>query len=50
MRHLLSMEGKKEVSGYKGRTDCLPKVGRHALYVLNSVLVANLYSSQGKGL
>ena len=29
---------------------CLPKVGQHALYMLNSVLFANLYSSEGKGL
>ena len=29
---------------------CLPKVGLHALYMLNSVLFANLYSSEGKGL
>ena len=29
---------------------CLPKVGLHALYMLNSVLFANLYSSQEKGL
>ena len=29
---------------------CLPKVDQHALYMLNSVLFANLYSSQGKGL
>ena len=29
---------------------CLPKVGLHALYMLNSVLFANLYSSMGKGL
>ena len=27
---------------------CLPKVGLHALYMLNSVLFANLYSSEGK--
>ena len=29
---------------------CLPKVGLHASYMLNSVLFANIYSSQGKGL
>ena len=29
---------------------CLPKVGQHTLYMLNSVLYANLHSSQGKGL
>ena len=29
---------------------CLPKADQHALYMLNSVLFANLYSSQGKGL
>ena len=29
---------------------CLPKVGQHALCMLNSVLFANLYRSQGKGL
>ena len=29
---------------------CLPKVGLHASYMLNSVLFANLYGSQGKGL
>ena len=27
---------------------CLPKVGLHAFYMLNSVLFANLYSSEGK--
>ena len=27
---------------------CLPKVGLHALYILNSVLFANLYISEGK--
>ena len=27
---------------------CLPKVGLHALYMLNSVLFANLYRSEGK--
>ena len=27
---------------------CLPKVGQHALYMLNSVLFANLYSSEEK--
>ena len=27
---------------------CLPKVGQHAIYMLNSVLFASLYSSQGK--
>ena len=29
---------------------CLPKIGLHALYTLISVIFANLYSSQGKGL
>ena len=29
---------------------CLSNVGQHALYMLNSVLFANLYSSEGKGL
>ena len=29
---------------------CLPKGGQHALYMLISVIFANLYSSQGKGL
>ena len=29
---------------------CLPKVVQHAFYMLNSVLFANLYSSQLKGL
>ena len=28
----------------------LPKVGQHALYMLNSVIFANLYGSKGKGL
>ena len=27
----------------------LPKVGQHALYMLNAVLFSNLYSSQGNG-
>ena len=29
---------------------CLPKEGQHALCMFNSVLSANLYSAQGKGL
>ena len=29
---------------------CLPEVGLNALYMLNYVLFANLYSSEGKGL
>ena len=29
---------------------CLPKVGLHALYMLNSVLFVNLYSPKEKGL
>ena len=28
----------------------MPNVDQHALYMLNSVLFANLHSSQGKGL
>ena len=28
---------------------CLSKVGLHALYMLNSVLFANPYSTEGKG-
>ena len=34
---------------YISYTAC-QKVGQHALYMLNSVIFANLYSSHGKGL
>ena len=48
MDHLISGGGGG--LGFLHLIHCLPKVGQHALHMLNSVLFANLYSSQGKGL
>ena len=50
MQQLVITNIPMDLSNFVHLIHCLPKEGQHALYMLNSVLFASLYSSQGKGL